>query len=147
MFKPDAILLGLEAGNREEALSAIAAALASQHEALADKADGIHAALCEREERGSTASHRVAIPHVPFSGLDRIVAVIAVHQNGIPFDALDGEDVHVIVGMLRPEGDIEDHLDTLRQIAQLARHRDFVSFCRQAETESQILDTLQDLSG
>lgn len=142
----ECIVLDLQAGSRDEVLSALAAALARMDPELGQRREELLRALREREQRGSTASQKVAIPHVKLSGLKRVSLVVAVCQRGVDFQALDGEPVHVFFSVVRPAEGAEQHLSLLRWIASVALHKDFVPFARQARTPEQIIDLLYELA-
>jgi PTS system fructose-specific IIA component/PTS system nitrogen regulatory IIA component len=146
LFGPDTVLLNLDQADASDVLSTLAAAIVKMDPALKGHEDDLQAALLEREGRGSTGSQGVGIPHVKMPQTNKVTAIIGVHPEGIDFNALDGERVHVFFSVVRPEQGAEEHLGLLRWIAGIAQHEDFVSFARQAEKVEQILDILSELS-
>lgn len=142
----DCIVLDLQAQTRDEVLSGLAAALGRLDPELVQRREELLQAMREREQRGSTASQKVAIPHVKLPGLQRVSLVVAVSQRGVDFQALDGERVHVFFSLVRPAEGAEQHLQLLRWIASVALHKDFVPFARQARTPEQIIDLLYELA-
>ncbi|MDP7560816.1 MAG: PTS sugar transporter subunit IIA [Planctomycetota bacterium] len=111
-----------------------------------DRRDDIYNGLVEREAQGSTGQQGVGIPHIKLSGISKVSMVVGIHKEGLDYDALDGEPVHVFFSVIRPEEGTEDHLDVLRWIAGIAGHQDFVSFARQASETGQVIDLLTELS-
>ncbi len=146
ILSPDSVLLGLDHADSDGMLAELAAALTQCQGSLAGRQQEIRDAMAERESQGSTAQQGVAIPHIKLDGVDRVSMVVGVHTNGLDFQALDGEHVHVFFALLRPVEQTEDHLDLLRCIASVANHRDFVPFAKQAENPAQIIDLLAELS-
>ncbi len=146
LLTTDSVLLDLQAGDADEALAKIADVLAAQAPALSGRRDELYTALIERESRGSTGQQGVGIPHVKMDGVDKVSVVVAVHQDGLDFRALDDEPVHVFFSVVRPTEGAEEHLGILRWIAGIAGHHDFVGFAKQATEPSQILDLLAELS-
>lgn len=146
LLQEENVLLDLEATDADSALEALTDALVRADESLAERRDELLAALREREAMGSTASHRVAIPHVKLAGVEKVSVVVAVHKAGLDFRALDGEPVHVFFSVVRPEERAEEHLAVLRWIADIAQHQDFVPFACQAKTPRQIIELLSELS-
>lgn len=65
--------------------------------------DNIYAALIEREEVGSTGiMHGVALPHAKCAEVKEIYVACGITPEGIDFDALDKEPVHIIFMILAP---------------------------------------------
>jgi len=146
LFKPESIVLDLEAFDSDSALASLTDAHIATNPYLAERKDEILESLRTRESEGSTGASGVGIPHVRLDGLADVSIVIAIHKEGVDFNALDAEDVHVFFSILRPAVGPEDHLDLLRWVASLAKHEDFVSFACQASDSPQIIDLLSELA-
>lgn len=86
--------------------------------------DDVFRVFAAREALASTGvgSH-VAIPHGRVAGLPSIVAALAIHHEGVPFEAVDGRPVHIFVAVLAPEKRPSDHLKALARISRLLRDR------------------------
>jgi mannitol/fructose-specific phosphotransferase system IIA component (Ntr-type) len=103
-------------------------------------------AVLKRELLGSTGIGRgVAIPHTKHPSVDRLVGTIAVSKNGVPFDALDGEPVHVFVMLISPQDRPGDHLRALENVSRSLRDDGFVRSLRQAPSREAIWDLLGDM--
>jgi len=146
LLSSKSVLLHLEAGSADDVLESLVDLLIQADPDLASRRSELVGALEEREKQGSTASGRIAIPHVKLPGWEKISMAVAIHPQGVEFHALDGEPVHVFFVVARPEEGAEEHLGLLRWIAGIAHHPDFVSFALQAETPAQIVDLLSELS-
>lgn len=136
----------MDATTRDQALEAMANALATNNSELNGRESEVLEALQSREDQGSTGQHGVAIPHVKLEGLEAVQMVVAVSPTGIDFNALDGELVNVMFGVVRPAEATEDHLDILRWLAGVAGHQDFVSFACQAKNQQEFVDLLSELT-
>jgi mannitol/fructose-specific phosphotransferase system IIA component (Ntr-type) len=108
--------------------------------------------LIERETVATTGvGHNIAIPHVKLAGLEQAVASLCVHPAGVEWAAVDGEPVHVLFTVLRPDkaGNLHDperHLEMMRWVARLARERDFRQFALQVRTRTELVDLLKEMS-
>jgi len=103
-------------------------------------------AVLKRELLGSTGIGRgVAIPHTKHPSVDRLVGSIALSKNGVPFDALDGEPVHVFVMLISPQDRPGDHLRALENVSRSLRDDGFVRALRQAPSREAIWDLLGDM--
>ncbi|MBN2706609.1 MAG: PTS sugar transporter subunit IIA [Deltaproteobacteria bacterium] len=129
---PALVVADLEASDKDEALSALAAAVAG---ALPDlPAARVLAVLREREALGSTGiGNGIAIPHGKLGELEKIVVLFARSRRGIRFAAVDGEPVHLFFMLLAPEDSAGGHLRALARISCLLRDRDFCARLLQAD--------------
>ncbi len=76
--------------------------------------------LLARERLGSTGlGHGVAIPHGRIKGLKQPHAALLRLKTGIGFDAIDQEPVRILICLLMPESNVQQHLEILSDIAQL----------------------------
>lgn len=152
LFKPKACSITLCGASKDDVLREVVDALVKAGALDASLADAAHVALIERERMASTGvGQSVAIPHVKLAGLTHAVASLCVHANGVEWAAVDGDDVHVLFTVLRPdkptEGhDPERHLEMIRWIARLARSSDFRAFALQAKTRTALVDLLKEMS-
>ena len=82
--------------------------------------------LLEREGLGSTGiGEGIAIPHGKLPELDRVVAVFGRSVQGVDFDAMDGEPVHLFFLLMAPENAASDHLKALARISRLLKTKQF----------------------
>src|SRR5690606_39826687 len=80
-----------------------------------DQFDSVVEAILKREELGSTGIGRgVAVPHTKHPTVDRLCGAVAVSQDGVEFDSLDGEKVHLLFLLVSPPDRPGDHLRALR---------------------------------
>ncbi|MDA0666645.1 MAG: PTS sugar transporter subunit IIA [Planctomycetota bacterium] len=146
LFKEQAVLLDIQASDSDGVIAALVDGLVASNADLAPHKEALKAALMLRESEGSTGSSGVGIPHVKSPHTDKVTVVLGVHQAGVDFNALDGEDVHVFFAVIRPEVDADAHIGLLRWLAGIAKHEDFVSFSRQASSGGQVIELLTELA-
>lgn len=146
LFTVDDVIHASDAQDSGAVLSALAEVLVAGMPSLEGRAAEVCAMLEAREAQGSTGSQGVAIPHVKVPGIERVSVALLVHQKGIDYRALDGEDVHVFFAVLRPEESADQHLGLLRWIASIAQHEDFLSFACQSSSPEQVLELLHELT-
>jgi PTS system fructose-specific IIA component/PTS system nitrogen regulatory IIA component len=127
---PAAVRPELAATDKEAAIREMLQALAN---AGALEADVLEAIL-RREELGSTGIGRgVAVPHAKHDGLAGLAGLVAVSAEGIDFQSLDGEKVHIFFLLISPSGRPSDHLKALEYISRQVRSDVFCRFLRQAK--------------
>lgn len=127
-----------------EHISTKDAALATLANLLAASA-GVDAALLEeklsaRERVQSTAiGHGIAIPHTSFAALDRQLAALIIAPGGIPFEAIDGQPVRIIMGVVGPSTGPSAHLKLLARVSRLFNNPETRSALLQSTAQSEAL--------
>jgi mannitol/fructose-specific phosphotransferase system IIA component (Ntr-type) len=102
-------------------------------------------AILKREQLGSTGIGRgVAIPHTKHPSVDRLIGTMAVSHNGVSFDSLDGEPVHVFVMLISPQDRPSDHLRALENVSRCLRDDSFVRSLRHSTTREAVVKLLDD---
>ena len=116
------VTTALSATSKDDALRALADLFAGDDGVLAPSA--VYDVLSERERLASTGiGSGVAIPHGRIATLDSLRAAVAISPEGIPFDAIDGAPVRIVVGVLAPQHHTGDHLRVLARVSRLLRSR------------------------
>jgi nitrogen PTS system EIIA component len=120
ILSEERVTTALTATTKEEALSALAQLFTADDPALDARA--VYEVLSERERLASTGiGSGVAIPHGRIGQLERLRAAIAISPSGIPFEAIDGAPVRIVVGVLAPQHHTGDHLRVLARVSRLLR--------------------------
>jgi len=107
--------------NKRAALSLVAE--------LLDKGTGVGTqvildALLERESLQSTGiGEGVAIPHEKLETVQAQCAAFVIVPEGLAFDAIDGENVNLIFGVVGPRKALVEHLKVLARNSKLLRNR------------------------
>lgn len=141
ILSEDRVITGLAASTKQEALGAMAELFAGiDGLAVAD----VRRVLEERERLASTGvGSGVAIPHGRIAGLDGLLAAVAISRGGIPFDAIDGQPVHILVVVLAPQRHTGDHLKVLAQVSRMLRQGTVRDALREAENARAAFSLIQ----
>ncbi len=100
--------------------------------------------LLARERLGSTGlGHGVAIPHGRVKNGTHTIGAFVRLQQGIDFDAVDGEPVDLLFGLLVPEESTSEHLQLLAQLAEMFSDTGFVARLRQADASEPLFDLIR----
>ena len=100
--------------------------------------------LLARERLGSTGlGHGVAIPHGRIKGLKQPHAALLRLQSGIGFDAIDQEPVRILICLLMPESNVQQHLEILSDIAQLLGDKQMREQFKTVTDSKALFDLLQ----
>ena len=111
------ILLDVPATSKKRLFEHAALLFENEHRLERQK---VFDSLFARERLGSTGLGKaVAIPHGRIRNLKTPLVAVLRGENGIPFDAPDGEPVRLLVVLLVPEHATEEHLEILSELAEL----------------------------
>ena len=93
---------------------------------LIDDIDSVVEIIMERERLGSTGiGDGVAIPHGKMKKLNTILCVAARSKEGVNFDAVDRQPVHIFFLVLAPKDSASLHLKVLSRISKVLRDQSF----------------------
>ncbi|GAB4517178.1 MAG: PTS IIA-like nitrogen regulatory protein PtsN [Parvularculaceae bacterium] len=125
---------------KKQALEALAGFAA---EAIGGDPAELLRTLQERERLGSTGmGGGVAIPHGRLPGLSRIYGFLALLDEPIDFEAVDGEPVDIIFLLLTPDQSGAEHLKALARISRVLRDRQVCEALRGARSAEAALAIL-----
>ncbi|HHM11941.1 MAG TPA: PTS sugar transporter subunit IIA [Planctomycetaceae bacterium] len=143
--KPAAIRPQLQAKDKEGAIRELVGALVEAGEIDEKDQEDIVQGVLKREELGSTGIGRgVAVPHAKHERIDKPVGTIGISQEGIDFNSLDGEKVHLLFLLVSPMKNPTDHLRALENISRQLREDTFCRFLKQAKTVEDVQTLLDE---
>jgi len=124
VFPPQFIKVNLEAEDKDEVFEEMV-----DHFCQAAKSQArgeILESLRVREAKMSTGIQKgIAIPHGNTNAVDTVRGVLGISQDGIDYDALDGEPVYLLFMLIAPDKDSEKHLRILQRLAELLGNPQF----------------------
>jgi len=102
-------------------------------------------AISDRERILSTGiGYGIAIPHAKIATVSDFVAAVGISKEGVPFDSLDGQDVHVMVMIAGPEGQNEEYLRILARFTAVLKSEKTRTRIIKAKDSATVLDILQE---
>jgi len=144
-IKTKAIRAELKSSTKETVIGELVQSLMEAGELEADQRDDIVGAIMKREELGSTGIGRgVAVPHTKHPSVQKLVGTVGVSEEGVDFDALDGEPVQLFFLLISPPERPGDHLRALENISRQLRDETFCRFLKQSKTADDIHQLLQE---
>ncbi len=115
----------------------------SYYRVIEDPSDALEK-LIEREKVMSTGiGGGVAIPHARCTSVNKTIVSIALSQDGIDFQALDGDPVKIVFLILGPPESAAQHVKLLAQIARLIKDKRFVEQLGKAQTPARIIELIK----
>ena len=93
-----------------------------------------------REEEGTTGvGERIAIPHGKGAFVDKPGLAAMVVKDGVDYDSLDGEPVHLIFLIAAPNTKDNVHLDVLSKLSVLLMDEDFSRALQNAKSPEEFM--------
>src|SRR5438045_7450079 len=119
--------------------------LAQSGAIAADQVEGIVGAIMKREDLGSTGIGRgVAVPHTKHASVEKLVGTVGISVEGVDFNSLDGDKVHLLFLLVSPPDRPGDHLRALENISRQLRDDTFCRFLKQSKTPEEVWQLLEE---
>jgi PTS system nitrogen regulatory IIA component len=144
-FVPDAVIPELQSTDRNGVIRELTTSLAVSMGLDESQATAVSKAVIARENQGSTGFGKgVAVPHVRHAAVKRIAATIGRSSSGVDFAALDRAPVYIVVLLLSPVDNPDQHLASMENIFRHLQRDNFRRFLRQASTKEEINDLIRE---
>ncbi len=142
---PEGVQADLAAEDKESVIREMVQSLLDANGIEEEELDSIIKAIMKREELGSTGIGRgVAVPHTKHPSVDKLVGTVAVSTDGVDFQSLDGEKVHLFFLLISPPDRPGDHLRALENISRQLRDDTFCRFLKQSKSADDIRQLLEE---
>ena len=141
----DAVIPELQATDRNGVIREMVSSLAPCIGLDKEQAALVAKAVIQRENQGSTGFGKgVAVPHVKHAAVKKIAATIARSSAGVDFAALDRAPVYIVVLLLSPPDNPDQHLASMENIFRHLQRDNFRRFLRQASSKKEIVELIQE---
>lgn len=141
IFKPENVKINLESEDKDELFEEIVNFVVDiEH---FDNRDEILENLWIRERKMTTGiAPNIAIPHTNIKNLEKTVGILGISQEGIEYDSLDGQPVHVVMLLLGNANNPTEHLKVLKNIATMLNNPDFYAQLMRCKSPAEITETI-----
>ena len=133
----DAIRTNLEATDKESGIREMTASLQSAHSISDDQLESV-------VEASTGIGRGVAVPHTKHPTVYKLCGAVGVSAEGVDFDSLDGEKVHLLFLLVSPPDRPGDHLRALENISRQLRNDTFCRFLKQAKNADDVWTLLEE---
>jgi len=141
LIKKNGIIIDLKSTDKMEALNSIARFLCSINGLT--NTEEVCAKIIERETEMSTGiGFGIAIPHGRLNGINKLCMAAARSAEGMEFDALDDQPVHLIFMMISPANTSEEHTSALSSLSRIMSYEEVRSKLLDASTPDEFLDII-----
>ena len=141
IFPCENIVVNLESEDKDEAFEEMIEVLVSAQPQL-DRGEAL-AALRARESKMSTGIvPGIAVPHAISKTVNGLAGAIGISRNGIDYDALDKQPVHIVFMLLFAVGEAERHLSVMRNLSGLLQMPEFSKTILSKRTPQEVHDAI-----
>ena len=145
LLKKELMILDLKADNKKDAIEELASKF-YEHGYVNSKeefADGLR----DREEQGSTAlGDGVAIPHSKNKTVKEPAVLFARKNDGLDYEALDGEDTFIFFAIAAPDGENNLHVETLAELSKMIMKAGFVDDLKKVNSPDEVYQVIDKYS-
>jgi len=139
----DQVITDLRATNRWEAIDELIANLIETGKVKPEHRGAITAAIRKRESSMSTGiGFGIGLPHAATDLVDEVVGALGRSKKGCNFDALDNQPVSLVMRFLVPQGQFQNHLHTLANVAKLLHKPNLRRALEEAPDAAAMLDII-----
>ena len=97
----------------------------------------------QREEEGTTGiGMGIAIPHGKCNAVDRPGLAAMVIKDGVDFDSLDGEPVHLLFLIAAPDTEDNIHLEVLSKLSMMLMDDNFTQSLKNASSVDEFMEII-----
>jgi mannitol/fructose-specific phosphotransferase system IIA component (Ntr-type) len=140
-LRPELVIGGLEASNRDEALRKIGSFL--EEGGFVPSGDEVFQGLRAREESHTTAlGEGVAVPHAVVPALEDVLLLVATTAEPLTFGPPESDPVDLLFTLISPPGREAEHIKLLARICRIVRHPGFLESLRNAAGGSDLHDAI-----
>lgn len=141
IITPERVACDVAANSKKRALEQLSDLIAGGQDNLTGAE--VFDSLLARERLGGTGvGHGVAIPHGRLDGSHEAIGAFIRLQEGIDFDASDGEPVDLLFALVVPAESTEEHLQILATLATMFSDERVRREARSADSASHLYDLL-----
>jgi mannitol/fructose-specific phosphotransferase system IIA component (Ntr-type) len=138
------MIIDLQANERWQVIDELIDSLVAAGKIIPKNRDAISAAVKKREVAMSTGiGFGIGIPHASSNLIPEVIYALGRSRQGVNFNSLDGQPVHLVWLFLVPEGQIQKHLHTLANIAKLLHQPDIRAALDRVQSETELQDLLR----
>jgi nitrogen PTS system EIIA component len=144
-FVKEAVVVDLKATDRNGVIRELVTSLVEAGQIDSNDQDALARSIIQRENQGSTGFGKgVAVPHVKHAAVRSMIATIGRSVGGVDFAALDRAPVYIVVMLLSPADQPDEHLAAMETVFRYLQRDNFRRFLRQAETQDEIADLIKE---
>lgn len=143
LLKEESIDLNGKAGSKPEVIDKMVE-LMTKNGNIKDKEQYKKGVLAREEESTTGIGEGIAIPHAKSDAVERAGLAAMVIKDGVDYDSLDGQPVHLIFLIAAPNTKDNVHLEVLSKLSMLLMDETFVEHLRSAKSKKEFLNYIDE---
>ena len=143
LLAPESIQLNGTATGKEDVLNQMVSLMVKSGK-IADEETYRKGVFAREEESTTGIGEGIAIPHCKSAAVKKPGLSAMVLKDGVDFDALDGEKVHLIFLIAAPDTEDNVHLDVLSRLSVLLMDENFTNGLKQAASVEEFLKVIDE---
>ncbi len=141
LLSPESIELKGSALGKQDAINRMVDLMVKRGN-IANRDEYLKGVLAREEESTTGIGDGIAIPHCKSDAVTAPGLAAMVLPEGVAYDALDGEPVHIIFLIAAPNSKDNLHLEVLSRLSMLLMNESFVSDLRNASSKEEFLSII-----
>jgi fructose-specific phosphotransferase system IIA component len=137
-----ALLLGMKASNKREALEELVDLLCKAYK-LKDRSTILEAIRAREEKQSTGIGMGLAVPHAKTHVVDKLYVAFGRSEEGIDFDTIDGEKARLFFILVSPRDVSGPHIKALAGISRLIKHEEFRRDLLECTDENEFIDLVK----
>ena len=143
LLAPESIQLNGSATGKEDVLNQMVSLMVKSGK-ITDEETYRKGVFAREEESTTGIGEGIAIPHCESAAVKKPGLSAMVLKDGVDFDALDGEKVHLIFLIAAPDTEDNVHLDVLSRLSVLLMDENFTNGLKQAASVEEFLKVIDE---
>ena len=145
ILSKEQIVPDLQAADRWQAIDELINNLVATGKIKPEHREAITAVVRKRETSMSTGiGFGIGIPHASTDLIYEVVGALGRSKQGVDFNSLDNQPVHLVMLFLVPQGQFQKHLHTLANIAKMLHKSEFRQALEEAPDGDSMLQIIRD---
>ena len=141
-----AIVHNIKAKDKKGALTELVQVMRKAYEGEKFSVTDIVEGVLKREKLGSTGlGGGVAVPHAKLEGIKGLIGAFGRSVNGLDFNAIDGEAVHLVFLILSPPAKNDSYLQALQRVMTGIKQPNVTRFLLSAKSAKDIEEIFREI--
>lgn len=133
------IIMNLEVTQKEDIITEMVNLLEKNNK-IKNKSEVIEAVMAREKSMSTGLQNGIAIPHAKCNGVDKITIAIALSNEGIDFDSLDGLPSKIFILLVSSNQAHDPHLQALASISSIFSKKEAIDKLLNCKTKEEVLD-------
>ena len=143
ILSTESMIMDLKATNKEDAIKEMADLEVKTD--IVNNEDEFIKSIWARENESTTGiGGGIAMPHARNKYINKARVLFAKSKEGIDYNSLDGQPVHLFFMITAPDGADNTHLQALAKLSGLLINPDLVEALKKAETPDDVIKLFED---